>query len=68
MSQPFDICPIQDVYSVLPAHELDFEQTHRNVKCHFETFVMSIGGGNRQELQGRKIPKLLLLMCFFSSL
>ena len=53
----------QDVYSVLSAHKLNFEQTQRNGKCHFETFVM-FEGGNRQEIHGRKIPKLLSV--FFS--
>ena len=47
----------QEVYSVLSAHKLNFEQTQRNGKCHFETFVM-FEGGNRQEIHGRKIPKL----------
>ena len=55
----------QDVYSVLSAHKLNFEQTQRNGKCHFETFVM-FEGGNRQEIHGRKIPKLLSV--FFSFL
>ena len=55
----------QDVYSVLSAHKLNFEQTPRNGKCHFETFVM-FEGGNRQEIHGRKIPKLLSV--FFSFL
>ena len=57
----------QDVYSVLSAHKLNFEQTQRNGKCHFETFVM-FEGGNRQEIHGRKIPKLLSVFFLFFKL